>query len=218
MRKRTRLTVVAATLALLGGYGLLTTLTAADGPPSVKSATGDHLATATFAGGCFWCMEPPFEKLDGVASVVSGYTGGEERNPTYGQVSAGATGHTESVEIKYDPAKVKYETLLSIFWHNVDPFAVDRQFCDTGAQYRTAIFTHGEEQEKLARASRDELQKRFDQKIVTEIEPAETFWPAENYHQDYHRKNPVRYKFYRTGCGRDKRLHEIWGNKAGTAG
>ena len=218
LKHRTRLSIVAAALALIGGYGLWSTLAAAAGPASETSATGDGLATATFAGGCFWCMEPPFEKLDGVKSVVSGYTGGKETDPTYEQVSAGRTGHTESVEIKYDPEKVKYETLLDVFWRNVDPFARDRQFCDTGKQYRTAIFTHGDEQRKMAEESLAELQKRFDQKIVTEIEPATQFWLAEKYHQDYHRKNPVRYKFYRTGCGRDKRLHEIWGNEAGGAG
>ena len=181
---------------------------AADAPPGT--------AHATFAGGCFWCMEPPFEKLPGVVSVTSGYTGGSVPHPTYEQVSAGVTGHAESVDVVYDPAKIGYEKLLDVFWHNVDPTTRDAQFCDHGRQYRTAIFFHDETQQKLALASKAALEasKKLPGPIVTEIVPASTFWPAEDYHQHYHEKNPVRYKFYRWNCGRDRRLHEVWGDAA----
>jgi len=177
------------------------------------AAGGPHLAKATFAGGCFWCMEPPFDRLAGVVSTTSGYTGGEKVDPTYEEVSAGGTGHAESVEVLYDPAKVSYEKLLDVFWHNVDPTVRDRQFCDTGHQYRTAIFTHDETQKRLAEQSRAALQKSkpFKEEIVTEIVPAGRFYPAEEYHQDYYKKNPVRYKFYRYNCGRDRRLEQLWG-------
>jgi peptide-methionine (S)-S-oxide reductase len=174
-------------------------------------AFGAPTAHATFAGGCFWCMVHPFDQLPGVISVTSGYTGGSRQKPTYEQVSAGTTGHAESVDVVYDPAKVSYEKLLDVFWHNVDPFAKNYQFCDHGTQYRSAIFVHDETQKRLAEASKAEVQKRFKQPIQTEITPASTFWPAEEYHQDYYKKNPVRYKFYRTSCGRDHRLQEIWG-------
>jgi peptide-methionine (S)-S-oxide reductase len=174
-----------------------------------------QLATATFAGGCFWCMESPFDKLDGVASVTAGYTGGSRPNPTYQQVSAGSTGHAEAVEIKYDPGKIGYAKLLDVFWHNIDPVTPNAQFCDHGNQYRSAIFYHDEEQKRLAEASKAELAKsgRFHQSIVTEVVPAATFWPAEDYHQHYYLKNPIRYKFYRTSCGRDRRLEELWGRQ-----
>ncbi len=170
-------------------------------------------AKATFAGGCFWCMEPPFEKLDGVVSVTAGYTGGAEPNPTYEQVSSGRTGHAEAVEIVYDPATISYETLLDVFWRNVDPVAKDRQFCDTGRQYRSAIFWHDETQRRLAEASKEaaEKRKKVPGAIVTEIVQAGAFWPAEEHHQDYYKKNPLRYRFYRAGCGRDGRLEEVWG-------
>jgi peptide-methionine (S)-S-oxide reductase len=174
-------------------------------------------ATATFAGGCFWCMEPPFEALDGVASVTSGYTGGSVANPSYEQVSAGGTGHAEAVQVAYDPAKVGYEKLLDVFWHNVDPTAKDKQFCDVGSQYRSAIFVHDAQQRKLAEASRDALQAsaRFAGKpIATQIVDAGPFYAAEEYHQDYAKKNPIRYRFYRGGCGRDARLAEVWGSEA----
>ena len=179
-------------------------------------ARGEGLARATFAGGCFWCMEPPFDKLEGVVSTTSGYIAGHVENPTYRQVSAGGTGHTEAVEIVFDPAKVSYQELLYVFWRNIDPLAVNRQFCDGGSQYRTGVYTHDEEQLRLARESRDELVRsmRFDQPIATEIQPATEFYPAEDYHQDYYRKNPVRYEIYRTGCGRDRRLKELWGDEA----
>ena len=177
--------------------------------PAAPAAT----AVATFAGGCFWCMEPPFDAVPGVMSTRSGYTGGHVPNPTYEQVSAGGTGHAESVEVVYDPARVRFETLLEVFWHNVDPTVTDRQFCDHGHQYRTAIFYHDEAQRRAAEASRDALLKdpRFKGGIATEIVPAGPFYPAEEYHQDYYRKNPLRYKFYRYTCGRDQRLEEIWG-------
>lgn len=180
-------------------------------------APGD-LARATFAGGCFWCMEPPFERLDGVLKVTSGYTGGEVANPTYEQVSAGATGHAEAVEVVYDPRKISYEKLLDVFWHNVDPTQQKRQFCDVGNQYRSAIFYHSDKQKAAAEASRRRLERsvRFKGKtIYTQIVPAGPFYAAEDYHQDYARKNPVRYKFYRWNCGRDQRLKEIWGQEPG---
>jgi peptide-methionine (S)-S-oxide reductase len=171
-------------------------------------------ATATFAGGCFWCMEPPFEKLPGVVKTTVGYTGGSVKNPTYEQVSSGVTGHAESIDVVFDPAVVSYEKLLDVFWHNVDPLTRDAQFCDHGRQYRTAIFTHDDEQKRLAEASKQALQKRFDQPIVTEIVAAGEFWPAEEYHQRYHEKNPIRYKYYRWNCGRDQRLEAVWGKDA----
>jgi len=172
---------------------------------------------ATFAGGCFWCMEPPYDVIPGVISTTSGYIGGRTANPTYEQVTSGATGHTEAVEIVYDPAKVSYEKLLEVFWVNIDPTVKDRQFCDAGTQYRTGIFVHNDAQRKAAEASRAALEKSkpFKAAIVTPIEMAGTFYRAEEYHQDYYVKNPVRYKFYRNGCGRDARLKELWGDKAG---
>lgn len=171
------------------------------------------LSTATFAAGCFWCSEEAFEKVPGVVSAVSGYTDGKTKNPSYEMVSSGATGHTEAVEVKFDPSKVSYEKLLDVFWVNHDPTYTDRQFCDQGSQYRPGIFWHDEEQKRLAEASRakyDKL-KTFRQPIVTPIVKASQFWPAEDYHQDYYKKNPVRYKFYTTGCGRYTRLDELWG-------
>jgi peptide-methionine (S)-S-oxide reductase len=174
-------------------------------------------AVATFAGGCFWCMEPPYDKLPGVTATISGYTGGRTANPTYEEVSAGTTGHTEAVQVIYDPKKVSYEKLLEVFWVNIDPTVKDRQFCDTGTQYRTGIFYHDEAQRKAAEASRAALERArpFKEPIVTPIEMAGAFYRAEEYHQDYYRKNPVRYDFYRKGCGRDARLKQLWGDKAG---
>jgi peptide-methionine (S)-S-oxide reductase len=162
-------------------------------------------------------MEPAFDSLKGVISVTSGYTGGKKENPTYKEVSAGGTGHAESVEIVYDPALISYQKLLDTFWHNIDPIALNRQFCDVGNQYRSAIFYNSEEQAKLARASKAALEKsgRFSEPIATEITPAGRFYPAEEYHQKYYKKNPLRYKYYRNGCGRDKRLKELWGESAG---
>jgi peptide-methionine (S)-S-oxide reductase len=174
-------------------------------------------AKATFAGGCFWCMEPPFEKLDGVLSVTSGYTGGKKANPTYEEVSSGGTGHLESVEILFDPAKVSYEQLLEVFWRNVDPTDGGGQFCDRGEQYRTAIFVHDAAQRSAAEASKAALDaaKRLPGPVVTPILAASAFYPAEEYHQDYWKKNPLRYRYYRGGCGRDERLKELWGSEAG---
>lgn len=177
---------------------------------------GGTPARATFAGGCFWCMEPPYDKLPGVMSTTSGYMGGKVKNPTYEQVSTGRTGHAEVVQVVYDPKVVSYDKLLEVFWRNVDPTQRDGQFCDHGSQYRTAIFYHDEEQRRLAEASKAALSKSrpFKGEIVTQIVKADEFYPAEDYHQDYYRKNPARYKFYRAGCGRDARLTELWG-KAG---
>ncbi|MGQ3685747.1 MAG: peptide-methionine (S)-S-oxide reductase MsrA [Candidatus Loosdrechtia sp.] len=172
-----------------------------------------QLATATFAGGCFWCMEPPFDELNGVLSTTSGYTGGNKENPTYEEVSAGNTGHAEAVQVVYDPNKISYAELLDAFWHNIDPTVKDRQFCDKGNQYRTGIFYHNEEQKKLAERSKQALidSGKFDT-IYTEITPAATFYAAEEYHQDFYKKNPYRYRLYRYACGRDKRLQELWGD------
>jgi peptide-methionine (S)-S-oxide reductase len=173
-------------------------------------------AVATFAGGCFWCMEPPYDKLDGVLATTSGYTGGATIDPTYQDVSAGGTGHAEVVQITYDPSRVSYAQLLEVFWRNVDPLDAGGQFCDRGDQYRTGIFVHDEEQRQLAEASKQALvdSGRFEQPIVTEIVTAGPFYPAEDYHQDYYEKNPLRYKFYRWNCGRDQRLAEVWGEQA----
>jgi peptide-methionine (S)-S-oxide reductase len=170
-------------------------------------------AKAIFAGGCFWCMEEVFEKVPGVLSVVSGYTDGRTENPTYEQVGSGLTGHTEAVEVVYDPAKVSYEKLLEVFWFNHDPTTLDRQFCDSGSQYRPGIYWLTEEQRRLAEASRAqwEKEKPFKGKILTPIVKASRFWPAEEYHQDYYKKNPVRYQFYVNGCGRYARLDQLWG-------
>jgi len=169
---------------------------------------------ATFAGGCFWCMEAPFDKLPGVVSVTPGYSGGQVKSPSYEQVSAGGTGHAEAVQVVFDPAKTSYSKLLDIFWRNIDPTVKDRQFCDFGSQYRSAIFYHGEAQRKAALQSKATLEKNkpFKGSIVTEITPAGEFYPAEEYHQHYYKKNPIRYTYYRNSCGRDQRLVELWGS------
>ncbi len=171
------------------------------------------LATATFAAGCFWCAEEAMDKVPGVISTTSGYIGGSKKNPTYRQVSSGSTGHTEAVQVVYDPKKVSYERLLKQFWVNHDPTVIDRQFCDAGSQYRPSIFWHDEEQKRLAEASKAkwEKEKPFKQPIVTPIVKAGEFWPAEDYHQGYYMKNPIRYKFYVNGCGRYARLDDLWG-------
>ena len=181
-----------------------------------EKAPPSGLDAAIFAGGCFWCMEPPFDALPGVVSTTSGYTAGKTRNPQYMDVSAGITGHTEAVRVVYDPAKVSYAKLLEVFWRNIDPTVKDRQFCDIGTQYRTGIYYLSPEQKRLAEESRARLDKTkpFKAPIVTELVAATEFWAAEDYHQDYYKKNPVRYKFYRTGCGRDARLEELWGKPA----
>jgi peptide-methionine (S)-S-oxide reductase len=194
---------VLAVLIVAGTGAALAQPDAASGPPH---------AVATFAGGCFWCVEADFDKVPGVLGTTSGYTGGKVVNPTYHQVSAGSTGHTEAVEIAYDPSKVSYQKLLDVFWRNHDPLAKDRQFCDSGGQYRAAIFFHDEEQRKLAEESKKAVQARFVPRTVhTEIVKAGAFYKAEDYHQDYYEKNPIRYKFYRFNCGRDQRLEELWG-------
>jgi peptide-methionine (S)-S-oxide reductase len=186
-------------------------------PAPSPAAERPGMSRATFAGGCFWCMEPPFEKLRGVVSVTSGYTGGPEKNPTYEQVSNRATGHAESVEIVFDPKVVGYSRLLEVFWHNIDPTTADREFCDTGHQYRTAIFVHDAEQRRLAEESKRGIErtKTFPEPVVTAIEAAGPFYAAEDYHQDFYKKSPVRYYSYRAGCGRDRRLEELWGEQAG---
>jgi peptide methionine sulfoxide reductase msrA/msrB len=174
-----------------------------------------RLEKATFAGGCFWCMEPPFEKLDGVKQVISGYTGGQKANPSYEEVSGGGTGHLESIEITYDPAKVTYEMLLDVFWRQINPTDAGGQFVDRGPSYKSAIFYHDEEQKRLAEESKKKLEAsgRFDKPIVTEIRPAVPFYRAEEYHQDYYKKSAVRYKFYRFNSGRDQFLKKIWGKE-----
>jgi len=181
--------------------------------PAADDGEPAMLETATFAGGCFWCMEGPFDVLDGVVSTTSGYIGGTLSNPTYEQVSAGSTGHAESVQVTYDPQRVSYEKLLDVFWRNIDPTVVDQQFCDHGNQYRTAIFYHNDTQKQAAEASLAALEqnKPFKAPIKTALVKAGMFYAAEDYHQDYYKKNPVRYKFYRYNCGRDQRLTELWG-------
>jgi peptide-methionine (S)-S-oxide reductase len=201
----------AAALALLA-FGA----TAAFGQMAKLPATPPGDAVATFAGGCFWCMEQPFDKIDGVLATTSGYAGGMKQNPTYEEVSSGRTGHAEAVQVLYDPKKVSYEKLLDVYWHNIDPTVSDRQFCDVGTQYRTAIFVHDDAQRAAAEASKAALEKSkpFKEPIVTQIVTATQFWPAEEYHQNYYQKNPIRYSYYRTGCGRDARLRQLWGAAA----
>lgn len=180
------------------------------------TTTSLRLETAIFAGGCFWCVESDFDHVDGVVSTTSGYTGGDERDPSYQDVSSGSTGHAEAVLIEYDPQRVSYTKLLDVFWHSVDPTTRDAQFCDHGAQYRTAIFVRDGEQRGLGQRSKEELaaSKPFAAPIVTEIVTASTFYPAEEDHQDYYKKNPIRYRYYRSGCGRDARLKQLWGDQA----
>ena len=179
------------------------------GPP----AGGSQPANATFAGGCFWCMEEALDQVEGVISTTSGYTGGQKPNPTYEEVSAGGTGHAEAVQVVYDPAKVSYARLLEVFWRNIDPTTPNRQFCDSGRQYRSAIFYHDEAQKRMAEESKQRLEKSkpFKEPIATEIVPASVFHPAEEYHQNFYQKNPFRYKFYKYNCGRAQRLEELWG-------
>jgi peptide-methionine (S)-S-oxide reductase len=185
------------------------------GTAQAVTPAGPSRDVATFAGGCFWCMEGPFEKLPGVSSVTSGYTDGRKADPSYEEVSSGTTGHAEAVQVIFDPRRVSYEKLLEVYWHNVDPLSANGQFCDRGSQYRAAIFHHGEAQRQAAEASLRRVQQRFREKVVTRIAPASTFYPAEEYHQDYYKKNPLRYQSYRAGCGRDRRLKELWGDEAG---
>ena len=184
---------------------------------SAAASTSPAIEKATFAGGCFWCMEGPFANLPGVVSVTSGYMGGQKKNPTYEEVSSGSTGHAESVQIVYDPKKISYSDLLKVFWHNIDPTTPNRQFCDAGSQYRSAIFFHDETQKRLAEESKRaiETSRKLPGPIVTQIVPASEWTPAEEYHQHFYKKNPVRYHEYRYGCGRDARLKELWGPDAG---
>lgn len=181
--------------------------------PPVEAAVPPGLQAATFAGGCFWCLEPPFDKLDGVISTTSGYMGGSNKNPSYEDVSRGWTGHAEVVQVIFDPKKVSYDKLLFVFWRQIDPTALNRQFVDNGSQYRTAIFYHSESQKQAALKSKTELEKlkKFNKPIVTEITPASAFYPAEDYHQDYYKHHPYRYKYYRFNSGRDQFLDQIWG-------
>ena len=175
------------------------------------SAAGKS-ATAVFAGGCFWCMESDFEKLPGVSSVVSGYSGGHTVNPTYEDSSSGTTGHAESVKVTYDPDLVSYDKLLDYYWHHIDPLTANAQFCDHGSQYRSVIFYGNESEKQAALDSKARLEKQLGKKFVTEIVPAAPFYLAEDYHQDYYKKNPLRYHYYRTACGRDARVKEVWGS------
>jgi peptide-methionine (S)-S-oxide reductase len=184
-------------------------------PTSAAETPLEGLADAVFAGGCFWCMEAPFEKRSGVVSVESGYIGRPEVGPSYYQVARGETGHFEAVRVVYDPASISFEELLATFWHNVDPTQANGQFCDRGDQYRTAIFVDGDEQRKVATASKKATEATLKRTVVTPILPKQTFWVAEEYHQDFYKKNPTRYKSYRAGCGRDHRLQQLWGRDAG---
>ncbi len=197
-----------ALAALLAGCS---TPVEAGEPPVAKK--GQEIAV--FAGGCFWCMEKPFDAVDGVLDTTSGYTGGSVENPTYKQVSAGSTGHAEVIQVTFDPKKVSYEALLDVFWVNIDPLDAKGQFCDKGTQYRSGIFPIGEAQTKAAAESLAKITARFDQPVATRIEPAATFYPAEDYHQDYYKTHPYRYTYYRGACGRDARLSEVWGDAAG---
>jgi peptide-methionine (S)-S-oxide reductase len=210
MRRSTRFLVPLLTLVLFAFFAR------ADEPIVATAPAPAGLAKAAFAGGCFWCMQKPYDDLVGVVSTTVGYMGGGKANPTYREVSAGGTGHIESVEIVYDPVKVTYEKLLDVFWHNVDPTNASGQFCDNGSQYRTAIFVGDDAQRKAAEASKKALETSgvLKRPIATEILKAGTFWKAEAYHQSYYKKNPVRYAFYRSGCGRDARLKELWGDSA----
>jgi peptide methionine sulfoxide reductase msrA/msrB len=202
--------IVTAILGLTA-FGLIAfTLSCSEGNSMDKSAR--EVETATFAGGCFWCIEYAFEHIEGVVSVISGYTGGDEKDPTYQVVASGRTGHAEAIQVKYDPSKTKYSELLEVFWRQIDPTDPDGQFVDRGKQYRTAVFYHNEEQKKLAEQSKQKLEESgiYDKPIVTEIIEAQVFYPAEDYHQDFYRKSPGRYKNYRTNSGRDQYLEKIW--------
>jgi peptide-methionine (S)-S-oxide reductase len=205
-----RPTLAVLALLALSGSALAADRAAAPAAPATTAATTKK---AVFAGGCFWCMESTFEEVKGVKAVVSGYTGGTRKDPTYEEVSSGGTGHAESVEVEYDPAVVSYADLLDVFWHNVDPTDAGGQFCDRGDQYTSEIFTLDADQAKEAAASKEKIEKTktFKDAIVTKIVAAGTFYPAEEYHQDYYKKNPVRYRWYRQGCGRDARLKSLWG-------
>lgn len=205
-----------AAVLLFGSIGYVVGAQPTKVTEGVKPATAATATTATaiLAGGCFWCVESDFDKLPGVIATESGYTAGRTRNPTYEQVSAGSTGHTEAVRITYDPMKISYSQLIEYFWRHIDPTVKDRQFCDVGTQYRSGIYWQNEEERKIVEASRDALLKSGKlPRIFTEIAAASTFYPAEEYHQDYYIKNPLRYSYYRSSCGRDNRIKEVWGAK-----
>lgn len=216
-----RLTLLVAAASLAGVGALASGPAASESPkkPEPQAATpapAPKQATAIFAGGCFWSEEGLFDQVPGVISATSGYTGGTKADPSYEEVSSGTTGHAESVKVIYDPSKVTYSQLLELYWHNVDPLTPNAEFCDQGTQYRSAIFYVDEEQHRLAEESKRQLEAsgRFKQPIVTQIVSASTFYPAEEYHQDFVQKNPIRYRAYRIGCGRDARLKELWGDEA----
>lgn len=205
MRRQSALSVLTMAIFLVGAWNIQS---------ASQAATEATLGKAYFAGGCFWCTEEAFEKIEGVLSATSGYMGGTVVNPSYEEVSAGRTGHTESVEVVYDPAKVSYQKLLDAFWRNVDPVTPNAQFCDHGSQYRSAIFFQTDEEKRASDTSKQAIEqsKRFTEPIVTQIMPASRFYPAEEYHQDFYKKNPIRYKFYKYNCGRAQRLEALWGN------
>jgi peptide-methionine (S)-S-oxide reductase len=210
MRKETKLSVLVAAAFAVLVYSVFATQKYKE--PRVTTDSPNEIAVAIFAGGCFWCMQPPFDKQEGVLRTLVGYTDGHVPNPSYKQVTTGLTGHTEAMLVEYDPQKVQYETLLDLFWRNVDPTVLNRQFCDIGTQYRTGIYWRNDSQKQAAEASKTKLEQggKFD-KIQVEIKQASDFYVAEDYHQDYYKKNPVRYKLYRNGCGRDARLEQLWG-------
>ena len=210
--------LLASSILVLGGLLAACEPTAAQAPqPQAKTATPmvDNPGVAIFAGGCFWCTESDFDKVPGVIDTTSGYIGGHVDNPTYEQVSAGTSGHIEAVRVRFDPSKTSYAQLLEAFWPTIDPITANAQFCDRGPQYRSAIFYSNAEEQQLAEASKATLEQsgRLPAPVVTEILAASTFYPAEDYHQDYYQRNPLRYKYYRNGCGRDQRLEKLWGKK-----
>lgn len=210
--------LLASAVLVLGGLLAACEPTAAQAPQApaqANTATVENPGVAIFAGGCFWCTESDFDKVPGVIETTSGYIGGHIDNPTYEQVSAGNSGHIEAVRVRFDPSKTSYAQLLEAFWPTIDPITANAQFCDRGSQYRSAIFYSTAEEQQLAEASKDALQKsaRLPAPVVTEILPAGTFYPAEDYHQDYYQRNPLRYTYYRNGCGRDQRLEQLWGKK-----
>src|SRR5690606_35104661 len=199
--------VAAVGLAVLAVGGAIAQT--ASQPPRAQN----ELKSAVFAGGCFWCVEEAFDQVEGVVETISGYTGGILPNPSYEQVSAGSTGHAEAVRVRYDPGRVSYAELLEVFWHNIDPLDAGGQFCDRGSSYRSALFVGSEEEARLARESKAKVAEQLGRPVATEIVPAAPFYPAESYHQNYHERNPIRYKFYKWNCGRAQRLAEIWGEK-----
>ncbi|WP_445940221.1 peptide-methionine (S)-S-oxide reductase MsrA [Pseudomonas sp.] len=208
--------LLASSMLILGGLLAACEPTAAQAPqPQVTATTVENPGVAIFAGGCFWCTESDFDKVPGVIETTSGYIGGHADNPTYEQVSAGSSGHIEAVRVRFDPSKTSYAKLLEAFWPTIDPVTANAQFCDRGSQYRSAIFYSNAEEQQLAEASKDALDKsgRLPAPVVTEILAASTFYPAEDYHQDYYQRNPLRYNYYRNGCGRDQRLEQLWGKK-----